>query len=183
MLNRSGPDVEGQRRAADGEPAEHREADQRHETDGAQVQRGAAALLSRLAIRARRWPATTPAATSASQSAERVAGLRRREEEAALVEEADVADAEGLGAPAGAEDGEVDDEELDEQRGVAHQLDVAAGDAPAGASCAQARDAHEDAEDRGKHDPDDAHEQRVQQADEEGPRIGARGAVRDRATR
>ena len=69
---------------------------------------------------------------------------------------------------------EVPDEELQQQRHVAERLDVHAAERAQQEVARQPPDPDQRADDRGQHDADDRHAQRVRQPDQEGPGVGLR---------
>ena len=129
-LNRSRRrQLEGQWRAADREPADDRQQDEPHHADRPQPER----ILARAPRGGRRasghrWPRPCRPPTNPSHGRKLPRRLGRRHERAALVEEAEIAEAERVRDRGQLDEGEVDEEELDEQRRVADQLDVATGD-------------------------------------------------------
>ena len=75
-------------------------------------------------------------------------------------------------ARAGAQHGEVPDEQLQQQRHVAHDLDVDGGEPRDQPVRRQARDADDEAEHGGEHDAEGGHQQRIEQADQERAAVG-----------
>ena len=106
-------------------------------------------------------------------------GQRPRNDEAALVEEDRSRQADRVGDGRQLQEERVDQDQLDEQRRVAHDLDVAGRDAADQPVARQPRDPDDDAQDRGEHDADDADQQRVEQTGEEGLAVGVARRVRD----
>ena len=101
--------------------------------------------------------------------------LRRGQEDAALADEDRAWQGDRLGnRRQRQEDREVEDEELNEERRIADDLDVPRGDAPDEPVRRQSRHADDDPEDRGQDDAQHADDEGVEQPDQE--RAGVRVA-------
>ncbi len=68
---------------------------------------------------------------------------------------------------------------MQHDRNVAAYLDITRGELRDQPVAGHAGDAHDDAEDRGEHDPECRHVQRVEDADEQRPAVGPAGIVGD----
>ena len=79
------------------------------------------------------------------------------------------------------EHGEIPEQDLEQQRQVADQFDIAAGNARQQPVRRQPAERHEESDHGGKEDADDRDQQRVEQADEEHAGIGVGSGIRNQA--
>ena len=105
---------------------------------------------------------------------------RHRKRQAALAQEDQAGHRHRLGRigqPFGQQ--QVPDQQLQQHRHIAEQLDIAVAQATHDGVVGEPADADQRAQDRGQHDADDRHPQRVEHADQEGFPVGVDRLVRD----
>ncbi|MCY1425033.1 hypothetical protein D9M71_408120 [compost metagenome] len=104
---------------------------------------------------------------------EPVAGDRRRHLQTTVVDEEQPAEADALPRPRQrTEHGEVPEEDLQQRRNVAEHLDVDGRQQADQPVLRQTRHTQDEAEDGGEENADHRHQQGVEQADDEYPRVG-----------
>ena len=121
-----------------------------------------------------------PASERDQREARRRQEHRLRQEQAAVVEKAAARNGDAL-ADAGQrlEHGVVPEQQLQQQRQVADDLDVAAGELRHEPVLRQPRDADDEAEDGRQHNADGGDQQRVEKADPERAAVGRGGRILD----
>ncbi len=106
------------------------------------------------------------------------AGRRRRQDDPAIVEKNFAEQRDALArARQRAEHGEIPEQDLEQERQVANELDITAGEPRQEPIGRQSRNADEEADHGRQHDADPGHQQRVEQAHEEHAAVGVRFVI------